>query len=358
MRKLSLLGLLLIPFLALSCMVPGLFTGVQQTPSPGTAPPETIVMVTADPNATPTPTPFLPMDVVPLTTTLVLTGTPFPGGPTWGDYPGPTVNPGIEIPPPVGLLPQPPGQFNVLLMGSDQRPNEGGFRTDTMILVTVNPQAGIASLTSFPRDLYVYIPGWTMQRINTAHARGGFPLTQLTFEYNFGVRPDRYVMINFWGFSQLINSLGGIYINASRPLSDHRDRYGTYSVPAGSVYMDGDTTLWYVRSRYTSNDFDRTRRQQEVILGVFYRLLSLDALQNAPELYNIYKQNVTMDLTLEDLQPFLPLAAQLGETDLIYNYFIGSENVTHFRTSGGAAVLLPKREEIIAIMRQALSSPE
>lgn len=197
-----------------------------------------------------------------------------------------------------------------------------------------------------------------MQRINTAHPHGGFPLTQLTFEYNFGVRPDRYMMINFWGFSQLINSLGGIYINAARPLSDHRDKYGTYSVPAGSIYMDGATALWYVRSRYTSSDFDRTRRQQEVILGLFYRLLSLDALQKAPDLYDIYKQNVIMDLGFEDLQPFLPLAAQLGETDNIFNYYIGSDNITHFRTAGGAAVLLPQREEVIEIMRQALSSVE
>ena len=197
-----------------------------------------------------------------------------------------------------------------------------------------------------------------MQRLNTAHAHGGFPLTQLTFEYNFGVRPDRYVMINFWGFSQLINSLGGIYINAGRSHSDHRDQYGTYSVPGGSVYMDGATALWYVRSRYTSSDFDRTRRQQEVILGLFYRLLTLDALQKAPELYNIYRQNVTLDLALEDLQPFLPLAAQIGETDNIKNYYIGSDNVTNFRTPGGAAVLLPQCEEVVEIMRQALSSPE
>jgi anionic cell wall polymer biosynthesis LytR-Cps2A-Psr (LCP) family protein len=165
-------------------------------------------------------------------------------------------------------------------------------------------------------------------------------------------------MINFWGFSQLINSLNGVYIYAARPHSDHRDRYGTYTVPAGSVYMDGPTALWYVRSRYTSSDFDRTRRQQEGILGLFYRLLSVDALQKAPELYDIYKQNVTLDLAFEDLQPFIPLAAQLGETDNIRNFYIGSDNVTNFRTSGGAAVLLPHRDEVVEIMRQALTSPE
>ncbi len=158
-RVLGLAFLLLLPFIALACFVPGLLTGVQTTPAPITPQPEAIVMVTVPANATATPTPFMPMDFVVLSNTQVLTATPVAGGPPWGDYPGPTVNPGIEIPPPAGLLPQPPGQFNVLLMGSDQRPDEGGFRTDTMILVSINPQAGTANSDVFPpRPLRLY-PG-------------------------------------------------------------------------------------------------------------------------------------------------------------------------------------------------------
>ncbi len=359
---------LLLPFLALACLVPSLLSAVQPqtiaTPQPPAQPQENagqpIALVTADPNATPTPTPFLPFksEQIPITTTEIVLNPTSPTGPPWGSYPGPSVNPSIEVPPPVGVLPQPPGQVNILLLGSDQRPNEGGFRTDTIILLSVNPEAGTATMTSFPRDLYVYIPGWTMQRINTAQQHGGFPLTQLTFEYNFGVRPDKFVMVNFWGFKQMINSLGGIYINASRSLTDHRDRYGNYTVPAGTVYMDGDTALWYARSRYSTSDFDRTRRQQEVIQGIFTRLLSLDAIQQAPDLYDIYRQNVTMNLAFEDIQPFLPLAAQIGETDSIRNFFVGNDNVIHWRTPGGAAVLLPERDEVVEIMKQALSVPE
>ncbi|MFQ5615056.1 MAG: LCP family protein, partial [Anaerolineales bacterium] len=75
-------------------------------------------------------------------------------------------------------------------MGSDQRPGEGGFRTDTILLLTLNPGQGIVNITSFPRDLYVYIPGWTMQRINTAPQHGGFELMAATFGYNLGVHPD------------------------------------------------------------------------------------------------------------------------------------------------------------------------
>jgi LCP family protein required for cell wall assembly len=360
MAKMKRVLLVAIPIFTLACAIPTLLSAVQPTPVPVIVPDATAQILSADPNATPTATPFLPnelqleeivIETEPISTPLAALL------PVWGDYPAPSVSPSIEIPPPVGLLPQPSGQVNVMILGSDQRPNEGGFRTDTILLLTVNPQDGTANLTSFPRDLYVYIPGWTMQRINTAQQKGGFPLLALTMEYNFGVRPDRFIMINFWGFRELIQSLGGIYVDVAVPLSDYRDRYGTYSVPAGTIYMDGETALWYVRSRYSTSDFDRTRRQQEVLISIFYRLLSLDAVQRAPELFDIYKQSVTMNLTFEDITPFLPLATQLGDTGNIDNYFVGRQHVTPWRTPGGAAVLLPNRDSVIEVMREALNSP-
>jgi polyisoprenyl-teichoic acid--peptidoglycan teichoic acid transferase len=241
-------------------------------------------------------------------------------------------------------------------MGSDQRPDSGGYRTDTMILVTLNPLEGTVSMTSFPRDLYVYIPGWTMQRLNTADAHGGFPLTQLTFQYNFGVLPDRFVMINFWSFLDLINSLGGIDVDVARPLTDHRAGYGDFTVLPGINHMDADTALWYVRSRYSTSDFERTQRQQEVIVAIFNRLISLDVLQRAPEIYDIYKDSVSSNLTFADMAAFLPLAGQLISGDDIQHYFIGRDQVTSWRTPGGAQVLLPNRGPVLEVMRQALNS--
>jgi LCP family protein required for cell wall assembly len=204
----------------------------------------------------PSPTPFQPLAPTP---TYIPTLFPTPTNPpptlaptqgvisgetrTWADHPGPTVWPDIEIPAPVGLLAQPAGQVNILLLGSDQRPNTGGFRTDTMILLTINPEQGTASMTAFPRDLYVYIPGWTVQRLNTAHQFGGFESTALTFEYNFGVRPDHYVLVNLWSFESAIDSLGGIDVDVAMTLTDHRDGYGYYTVSAGNVHMDRETAM-------------------------------------------------------------------------------------------------------------------
>lgn len=262
----------------------------------------------------------------------------------------------IAIPNPVGRLEQPEGQVNILLLGSDQRPDDGGFRTDVILLLTLNPGGGSASLTSFPRDLYVYEPGWRVDRINAAFGHGDFQMMADTMEYNFGVRPDYYVLINFEGFKSIIDALGGITVQVAQPLSDERDGPGDFSVPTGPVNMDGETALWYVRSRGTSNDFDRTRREQEVLEAMFWKLLSLDAITKAPELYEQYKQTVITDIGIADILPLLSLAVDLGSSGNIHRYAVGPEQVDSYTTSGGAAVLLPKYDVILEIMRQALST--
>ncbi len=309
------------------------------------------ILLPLDPNATATP--FLPTDP----TALALTPTPVPTA-AWGGFPGPSVQPNVPIPPPADAIEQPEGQINIVLFGSDQRPDSGGFRTDTIVLVTLNKELGLVSLVSFPRDLYVYVPGWTMQRINTAHPHGGFEMTQDTFAYNFGLKPDYFVLINFWSFVQVIDNLGGINVNVAVSLTDHRDGHGDYTIPAGLVHMDGETALWYARSRYSSSDFERNRRQQEVLLGMFFRLISLNGLQRAPELYNLYVNNIVTNAVFTDLAPFLSLASEVADdTSILSSYTIDRSQVTSYTTSAGAAVLLPNYDAIEATIRQALNVP-
>ncbi len=326
-------------------------------------PPTPTYFPTNFPTPLASPTPALAVSA-PLTGSTTLIGTVTPVSMTqgiaksWNDYPGPSLWPDIDVPSPVGLLPQPEDQINILLLGSDQRPDAWGFRTDTILLATLNTRGGTVSLTSFPRDLYVYIPGWTVQRINTAFGYGDFDALALTFEYNFGVRPTHYVLVNFWSFKEVIDNLGGVDVNVAVAHTDHRDNYGDYTAPAGIVHMDGETALWYARSRYTTSDIDRGRRQQEVVVAIFQRLLSLDALNRAPELYDIYVQNVVTDLRLEDVVPLLPLAAQLNDSNRIHRYSIGYGQLTSWVNTQGAQVLLPIQEAVVAIMRQALNSDQ
>jgi polyisoprenyl-teichoic acid--peptidoglycan teichoic acid transferase len=363
--------LLIVAFVSLlpiSCNLPS---------SPGmSAPPQEIgsipVFVRAPEDATSTPTPFMPVaptptylptdfpTPLPTATNVPDTPTPEPTftatpGRAWEDFLGPTVWPDIDIPTPAPLFQQPKGQVNIVLLGSDQRQGTGGFRTDTLMLVTINPKAGIVSMTSFPRDLYVYIPGWTINRINTAFPRGGFPMLQDTFEYNFGVRPDYYALVNFWTFTSLIDNLGGITVHVGATLTDQRSGYGEYTIYRGQVIMDGDTALWYVRSRYSTSDFDRTRRQQEVVRAIFYKLLNINAIARAPQLYDTYKRSVSTNMALEYITPLLPVAAGLTDSANIKQYFIGTRQVTPWRNNSGAAVLLPNRNAILEIMKQSLN---
>lgn len=326
---------------------------------PTTTPrPTSLGAFVAPPHATGTPTPFQPGQpiVIAFTPTLAFTEEIVVSSvqnPSAREFPPPSVYSDIPIPPPVELIRQPTGQINILLLGSDERPDEGGFRTDSIMLVTLNPNQGTVHVTSFPRDLYVYIPGWTMQRINTALPMGGFELLADTFEYNLGVYPDHYVLLDFTGFIDAVNTLGGLDIEVIEPLSDP---WGF--LPAGLIHMDGDTALWYVRSRYTTSDFDRARRQQDVLIAIFKKLISLDALSRAPELFTLYRDNFITDLTVGDITQLLGLASEVGKNpSQIEAFFIGHEQVTDFRVpSSGAQVLLPDYELVMEVMREALGA--
>lgn len=296
-------------------------------------------------NAAPTPTPFQPEVIA-----FVPENTPETTEPTDPDStPTPT-----RVP-----LSKPEGQVNILLLGSDLRENDGGFRTDSITWVSLNPKDGFVSAVSFPRDLFVEIPGRGENRINVAYGFGGFDLLADTLEANFGVRPDHYVLIHMDGFTTIINDLGGIHVEVEKNLTDTCAKWinhsGWCSVGPGLVHMNADVALWYVRARYSTNDIDRARRAQEVLEAIFKRLMSLDAVLKAPDLFNAYKSSIATDLDLTTVISLLPLAKSVydGEGD-IRNYVIGFEEVYSWITPAGANVLVPDKEMIRERMIEAL----
>ena len=301
-------------------------------------------------NATPTSTPFQPIGD-PDTTQPTLSGsieTPIPNSTKEVQS---TSTPKL-------IYKKPDGQVNVLLLGSDIRPDDGGFRTDSIIWVSLNPKGEFVSAVSFPRDLYVLIPGLGYNRINVAFQNGGFDMLAATFETNFGVRPDFYALIDFNGFITITNNLGGIDVYTEKNLTDSCDKKinqsGTCSVGPGLVHMDGDTALWYARSRYSTSDIDRARRAQEVIKGIFDRLMSLDVIFKAPELYNAYTQYVQTDITLRTVTSMLSLASKIKENSDIRHQVIGYDHAYSWWTPYGAQVLVPDNEAILEVMIDAL----
>jgi LCP family protein required for cell wall assembly len=248
---------------------------------------------------------------------------------------------------------------NIILLGSDARPDEGGFRTDIIVWVSLNPKDGYVSAVSFPRDLYVNIPGYGENRINVAFPRGGFDLLADTFENNFGVRPDNYLMVDFNGFKSIINNLGGITVQTQRGLSDTCAKWinssGYCSVGPGPVHMNGELALWYARSRYSTNDIDRARRAQEVIEAIFNRLMSFDIILKAPDLYQAYINYVDTNIKLSDVLGLLPLANEVYKNGDIRSYVIGYDHAYDWVTWQGAQVLVPDYEKIMDLMIEALS---
>ncbi|MEW6649044.1 MAG: LCP family protein [Chloroflexota bacterium] len=338
MRKIFYIFLLII-FVSLACNFPGYGNSNQSTPQAVAQ-----RVVTLDPNAAPTPTPFMPVPITPTPSlpTPVAEITPTPGE--------------LATPEPVEV---PADVVTFLMLGSDWRPN-AGFRTDIIILVIINTRTGAVSLVSFPRDLYVEIPGIGQQRINTAQQFGGFSLNQSTFQINFGIRPDYYVMTNFQGFVNIIDRIGGVEVETANNLRDTcklpQAVNGYCSVGPGRVYMNGQTALWYVRSRYSSSDFDRTRRAQEVTLAVFKKLMSLDAIAKAPQLYQEFRNNVETDIPLDlaiRLATFAP--GLVSNPEKIQRFAIGPGDVWNFTTDTSAQVLIPNPDRIQAILIQALN---
>jgi len=256
-------------------------------------------------------------------------------------------------------LTKPKGQVNILLLGSDVRPDDGGFRTDIIVWVSLNPKGEFVSAVSFPRDLFVNIPGMGENRINVAFPNGGFDLLAETFEINFGVRPDKYIMVDFSGFKTVINNLGGIDVQTKQNLTDSCDRSinasGVCSAGPGLVHMNGDLALWYARSRYSTNDIDRARRSQEVIEAIFDRLMRLDVILRISDLYNAYTTYVRTNISLGDVIPLLPLASKINENRDIRNYVVGYDLAYDWITWQGAQVLVPDIDGIRELMIDALT---
>ncbi len=227
------------------------------------------------------------------------------------------------------------------------------YRTDSIILAIYNPESGALSLVSFPRDLYVFIPGIGYNRINVVMEYGGFPLMVRTLERNFGLRPQYYVLVARKAFKKLIDQLGGLEVEVTEPLCDEfKGRY--YCVQPGRRWMDADEVLWYVRSRRTSNDFKRIQRQQQVLKSIVRRLMSMDALRRAPELYRTMRASVETNIGPQDVL-YLAWQARNFDPERVYSYPIGEAYVTPWIKPSGAYVLLPKHQAIQQLLQQAFS---
>ncbi len=158
-----------------------------------------------------------------------------------------------------------PTGMNIVLLGSDTRASNGsGGRSDTIIIVHVDPEKDFLSLLSIPRDLRVDVPGHGMNKINTAYTYGGPALVIRTIKSVFGLKLDHYMEIDFNAFKELTDTLGGVYVDVDRSYDD-----GKIVFDPGYQLLDGQNALRYCRHRHDSNyDFGRMERQQRFLNAV------------------------------------------------------------------------------------------
>jgi LCP family protein required for cell wall assembly len=252
-------------------------------------------------------------------------------------------------------------RLNVLLLGIDHRPDEplDGSRSDTMMIVSVDPASKSVVMVSLPRDLWVPIPGLGEQRINVAHAWGGPPLAVRTVSEDFRVKIDRFARIDFRGFERLVDAAYGVPIDVEKPIKDDEyptENYGVMRVfiPAGPQWMDGRTALQYARSRHSEDDFGRAKRQQRVLVAVKDRVLQAGMIWKAQELVPLLSQVVTHDFSPIELLCLARVATEI-KRDNVSNMVIDGMYVSPFITYDGAQVLSPNRAAISAAIQQTFT---
>jgi len=255
------------------------------------------------------------------------------------------------------------GRTNILLLGIDQRPNERGYyRTDTMIVLTVEPSTGDVGMLSLPRDLWVNIPGSGLSRINTAHVigdlekrEGGGPgLAMQTVSELLGQPMHYYARINFEGFRKIIDEIGCVEIDVPRDISDPTfpdDNYGydPFFIKAGHHCMDATTALKYARTRHVDSDFGRMERQQQVMVAIKDKVMNAGAL---PQL--IARMPAILSALSDSFQTDMPVSQQIAMANVARK--LDMQNLRRLvfdramaigtMTPSGASVLMPQMEVI------------
>lgn len=215
---------------------------------------------------------------------------------------------------------------SILLLGVDTgdlgRSDRG--RSDVMMLLTINSATELMTVTSIPRDAYVMIPGYYMDKINHAYAFGGAELSMQTVEEWFDIEVDNYIVVNMAGLKEVVDAVGGVDVVSPSSF----DISGYSFVEGVETNLDGDKALAYVRERYTSGgDYGRQARQRQVVQGLISKMASFDSILNFQSVYSTMSSNVETDLGFVNLM------------QLFAEYRQFAHNIEFYQLSGGGTMI-------------------
>lgn len=208
--------------------------------------------------------------------------------------------------------------FSVLMLGTDSNDDKG--RTDTIIVLTVNPTNNSVKMLSIPRDTRTEIIGKGFDdKINHAHAFGGVEMAMDTVESFLDIPIDYYMKVNMEGFKDIVDAVGGVTVTNTLDFSVGDDHY-----PVGEITLTGEEALPYVRMRYDdpNGDFGRNTRQREIIQAVIKEGASVSSLANFSDIFKAIGDNVKTNLTFDQM------------VDIQKNYKTAGSNIQQMTISG------------------------
>jgi LCP family protein required for cell wall assembly len=259
-------------------------------------------------------------------------------------------------------------RVTILLLGIDQREDQQELptRSDTMMLLTLDPLNQTAGLLSIPRDLWVPIPGYQPNKINVAHFLGederpdfGPELARRTVQGNFGVHVHYVARVDFRGFEQLIDAIDGVTIDVDRAIIDNEypnEKYGITRlyIPVGPQRMSGMQALRYARSRHADSDFGRVRRQQRVLQAAREQVLQMGVVPRLPQMFGIVRGSIWTDIPWIDMLKLARVGSRI-KSEAITMRQIDDTLVEDTYRDG--SVLVPLREKIRPVIRELFYDP-
>lgn len=260
------------------------------------------------------------------------------------------------------MPPKDKDRINILLLGiGGEQHEEGGLLTDSIMIVSLKKSTGKVALISIPRDLYLQLPGEdNYEKVNAAYVFGeekyknGLDYSKKTIGYITGLYIDYAAAVDFEAFKSIVDALGGVTIHLDQWFVEDKqwwcDEKGQnckpFVVEAGNQTLNGDNALFYVRSRFSSSDFDRARRQQQVMLAIKDKVFSLGILTKPlviNQLLNAVAKNVKMDIMPWEIPNLINLAQKANKDTIIRKVFDISENGLLYQAfnKDGIFILLP-----------------
>ncbi len=296
------------------------------------------------------------------------TPTPIPAGPTliptaanWDHEPTATPTPSWE------------DHFTLVLLGTDTRPGGGSLNTDAIMIVDFNPSRSTAGVYSIPRDVWFYtgVVGEPLRQVNIFYPLGeldpdttGGEAIQDMLRLNLGLEIDGYLVLDFYAFTHFINAIGGVEVAVSKTIDDptYPDMsygYDPLYIPAGVVYMDGETALKYIRTRHGDSDYGRMRRQQNLLQAIWQKLTTPGVwdrfIANAPRLWLEARHRIDTNLDIDQLIDLIQQAQDISTEAVQFGICTGEDVVAPQKVNNMRDVLVILPEGASAHIRKIFS---